>query len=129
MTRMIAFLITALITAFAILAFADPAYAQQAEKVYRIGFLTGNPATLDLGFTKAFLERMRELGYVEGTNISIEWRNHLRNGRRQRAMAAELAVLKPDVIVANGSGDIRALKEATATIPIPIVWSLGEIPL
>lgn len=112
-----------------IICFAQQSFAEQKSQVFRIGFLTGNPANLDLGFTKAFLERMRELGYVEGTNISIEWRHHLRNGRRQRAMAAELAVLKPDVIVANGAGDIRALKEATATIPIPIVMVVGGDPI
>jgi len=112
-----------------IICFAQHSFAEQKSQVFRIGFLTGNPPNLDIGFKKAFLERLRELGYVEGTNIAIEWRHHLRNGRRQRAMAAELAGIKPDVIVANGSGDIRAVKEATATIPIPIVMVVGADPI
>jgi putative ABC transport system substrate-binding protein len=60
---------------------------------------------------------------VEGKNIVIEFRSHEGNQDRQRALAAELARLKVDVIVAVGSGDIRSAKEATATIPIVMVQS------
>jgi putative ABC transport system substrate-binding protein len=64
---------------------------------------------------------LRELGYVEGKNILIEWRSGERSRDRQRALAADLVRLNVDVIVAVGSGDIRAAKEATATIPIVMI--------
>jgi putative ABC transport system substrate-binding protein len=66
---------------------------------------------------------LRELGYIEGKNIIFEWRSGEQSRERQRAMAAELVRLKVDVIVAGGSGDIRAAKEATSTIPIVMVNS------
>jgi putative ABC transport system substrate-binding protein len=64
---------------------------------------------------------LRELGYVEGNNIVIEWRFAAGKQERQRAMASELARLKVDAIVAVGTGDIRAAKEASTTIPIVMV--------
>jgi putative ABC transport system substrate-binding protein len=92
------------------------ASAQQPTKVprvgYMIGFLSSSPET------EAFRQGLRELGYVEGKNILIEWRADEGNRDRQRAIAAELVRLKVDVIVAVGGGDIRAAKEATSTIPI-----------
>jgi putative tryptophan/tyrosine transport system substrate-binding protein len=93
-----------------------PAEAQQPAKVprigYMIGFLSSSPEA------EAFRQGLRELGYVEGKNILIEWREDEGNRDRQRAIAAELVRLKVDVIVAVGGGDIRAAKEATSTIPI-----------
>jgi putative ABC transport system substrate-binding protein len=93
-----------------------PASAQQPTKVprigYMIGFLSSSPEA------EAFRQGLRELGYVEGKNILIEWRADEGNRDRQRAIAAELVRLKVDVIVAVGGGDIRAAKEATNTIPI-----------
>jgi putative tryptophan/tyrosine transport system substrate-binding protein len=68
--------------------------------------------------TEAFRQGLRELGYVEGKNIVIEWRGADGNRDRQRALAAELVRLKVDVIVASSGGDTRAASEATATIPI-----------
>ena len=89
---------------FALCASAD---AQQTGKVPRIGYLGGatasNPARID-----AFRLGLRELGYVEGKNISIEY----------RALAADLVRLKVDVIVTPGATATRAAKEATSTIPI-----------
>jgi putative ABC transport system substrate-binding protein len=64
---------------------------------------------------------LRELGYVEGKNIVIEWRFAAGQQERQRAMASELARLKVDAIVAVGTGDIRAAREASTTIPIVMV--------
>jgi putative tryptophan/tyrosine transport system substrate-binding protein len=92
--------------------------AQQAVKAPRIGFLTGASLSAAADRNEAFLQGLRELGYVEGKNIVIEWRAWEGKQDRQRLYAAELASLKVDVIVAVGSGDIRAAKEATATIPI-----------
>ncbi len=98
-----------------------PADAQQTGKIPRIGYLTGTPVTADNARIEAFREGLRELGYVEGTNIVFEWRSYDGSQDHQRALAAELVRLKVDVIVAVGSGDIRSAKEATATIPIVMV--------
>jgi putative tryptophan/tyrosine transport system substrate-binding protein len=90
----------------------------QPTKVPRIGYVTGSPLSPISDRTNAFRQGLRELGYVEEKNIFIEWRSAEGNRDRQRALAAELVRLKVDIIVAGGSGDIRAAKEATSTIPI-----------
>ena len=97
-----------------------PAQAQQPTKVNRIGYLVG-PSSASSARYEAFRQGLRELGYVEGKNIVIEWRSSEGNRDRQRALAAELVGLKVDVIVAVGGGDVRIAKEATATIPIVMV--------
>jgi putative ABC transport system substrate-binding protein len=94
-----------------------PVGAQQPTKVPRIGFITGSPSVFP-GRIEAFREGLRELGYVEGTNIAIEYRYG--EGRRDRlpALAAELVRLKVDIIVSGGPTITGFLKEATTTIPI-----------
>jgi putative ABC transport system substrate-binding protein len=99
--------------------------AQQPKKVSRIGFLTGASLSSQSARNEAFRQGLRELGYVEGKNIVIEWRSWEGKSDRQRAFAAELVRLNVDVIVAAGSGDIRAAKEATGTIPI-VMLSGGD---
>src|SRR5262245_58265166 len=101
--------------------FAD---AQQ-PKIPRIGYLTN--ASLTSARRENFRQGLRELGYVEGKNIVIEWRTGEGNLDRQRALAAELVHLKVDVVVAVGSGDIRAVREVTTAIPIVMV--LGGDPV
>jgi putative ABC transport system substrate-binding protein len=96
------------------------AQAQQPAKVARIGYLVG-PSSASSARYEAFRQGLRELGYVEGKNIVIEWRSSEGNRDRQRALVAELMRLKVDVIVAVGAGDIRIAKEATTTIPIVMV--------
>jgi putative ABC transport system substrate-binding protein len=91
--------------------------AQPPEKVPRIGYL-GGTSTSTSSRIEAFRQGLRELGYVEGKNIVIEWRHAEANPGRQRALAAELVRLKVDVIVTPGATDTRTAKEATATIPI-----------
>jgi putative ABC transport system substrate-binding protein len=93
--------------------------AQQPAKVPRIGYLTGSPLSSDR--IEAFRRGLRELGYVEGKKIIIEFRSHEGKPDRRRVLAADLVCLKVDAIVAVGSGDIRSAKEATATIPIVMV--------
>jgi putative ABC transport system substrate-binding protein len=112
-----------------ILVLADfrPAEAQKPPKVPRIGFLTGSSLSSQLARNEAFRQSLRELGYVEGKDISIEWRSYEGNLDRQRAFADELVRLKVDIIVAVGSGDIQAAKEATSTIPI--VMMVGGDPV
>ena len=95
------------------------AEAQQTGKVYRIGYLTtsgaGSPATNSMYI--ALLQGLRELGYVEGQNLVIEYRSPKRKHRLKTA--AELARLKVDVIVTSPAPPwIRAAKRATRTIPI-----------
>jgi putative ABC transport system substrate-binding protein len=97
------------------------AQAQQPAKLPRIGYLGGGSLSASAARREAFQQGLRDLGYVEGKNIVFEWRYWEGQQDRQRARAAELVRLKVDVIVAGGSGDIRAAKEATATIPIVMI--------
>src|SRR5438309_1655070 len=101
-----------------LLALSFPAAAQQPTKVPRIGYLTAASLSAISGRTEAFRHGLRDLGYLEGKNIVIEWRSP--EGKRDRlpGLAAELVHLKVDVIVTGGEGATRAAKEATATIPI-----------
>jgi len=94
------------------------AEAQQAGKVYRIGFLTSRPGLPATNSTYiALLQRLRELGYVEGQNLVPEYRSGKRKHRPK--MAADLVRLKVDVIVVpHGPPSIRAAQRATRTIPI-----------
>jgi putative ABC transport system substrate-binding protein len=96
-----------------------PVWAQQPTNMAKIGFLTGGGH--DSARNDAFRQGLRELGYVEGKNTVIEWRAAERKPGRLAALAADLVRLKVDVIVVTGLGDLRAAKEATATIPIVMV--------
>ena len=91
------------------------ARAQQAGKVARIGYLAvRSPMSAD----EVFLQGLRELGWIEGQNISIERRFSAGNFDRLKEFAAELVGLKVDVIVAVASAGTQAAKAATASIPI-----------
>lgn len=91
------------------------AEAQQSTKLPRIGFLAGTKPAAVAARVAAFQQGLREIGYVEGKNIVVEYR--YAEGDAERELAAELARLKVDVIVTAGPTGIRAAKEAT-TIPI-----------
>ncbi len=105
---------------FLISALSQPAEAQQPTKIPRIGWITGASLSSTAPRIEAFRQGLRELGYMEGKNIFIEWRAADSNPDRQRALVAELVGLKLDVIVTSGGGPTRDAKEATATIPIVI---------
>ena len=92
--------------------------AQQPKKVPRIGFLSGASVSSIGARIEAFRHGLRELGYVEGKNIVIEWRYGEEKLDRLPALAAELVRLKVDVIVTRGPASTRAAKQATVTIPI-----------
>jgi putative ABC transport system substrate-binding protein len=94
------------------------AAAQQPKHVPRVGFLGGSSASAYSGFIDAFRKSLRDLGYVEGQNIAIEYR--YADGKRDRLsdLSADLIRLKVDVILVSGSLAIGALKNATKTIPI-----------
>jgi len=99
------------------------AYAQPKPRVWRVGFLAqrSRPAALDPDIYGAFPRGMRELGYVEGKNLVIEWRFADGSIERLAGLAKELAALKPDVIVAGATPSVQAAHRATATIPIVFV--------
>ena len=97
------------------------AEAQQTGKVYRIGYLGPSSATAVSRFTESFRQGLRELGWVEGQNIVIEYRFAEGQFDRLPDLAAELVRLKVDVIVAIPTPAAVAAKNATATIPIVMV--------
>ena len=98
------------------------AEAQQTKKVPRIGFLLAFSSSSDRERVEAFRQGLRELGYVEGQNVLVEYRYV--GGKADESpnkLAAELVRLRVDLIVAGGgSGLARAVKETTKTIPIVI---------
>jgi len=108
-----------------VLALGGIAEAQQAKKVARIGYLSfGSPSTIPARI-EAFRQGLRELGYVEGKNIFIEWRSAEGNADHLPSLAAELVRLKVDVIVTNGPYSTRAAKAATVNIPI-VMAAVGD---
>src|SRR5918999_430104 len=92
--------------------------AQQPKKLPIIGYLGGATAEGQVSRIAAFQQGLRELGYVEGKNIVVQYRYAEENHDRLPALAADLVRLKVDVIVTGGGGITRAAKEATNTIPI-----------
>jgi putative ABC transport system substrate-binding protein len=105
-----------LITAGALLA-APLVEAQQAAKVARIGWLTHNLVP-NRHLLEAFRQGLRDLGYVEGRNVVIEYRDAEGKAQRLPALAAELVALKVDVIVTVSNTTALAAKQATSTVPI-----------
>jgi putative ABC transport system substrate-binding protein len=93
--------------------------AAQPKKIPRIGYLSARDSASDLSRSEAILSGLRELGYIEGQNIAIEYRYADGKRERFRELAAELVRLKVDIIVvAGGDPTIRAAMDATKTIPI-----------
>src|SRR5215470_15551889 len=89
-----------------------PAYGQQPAKIAHIGILTTFAPSVIAARIEGFRQGLRELGYVEGKNIVIEWRSTDGNSDRLPALAAELVGLKVDVLVSPGPTATRAFKEA-----------------
>ena len=108
--------------ATALLTTAPPIAAQQPTKVPRIGFLGASSASVLVARIEAFRQGLRDLGYVEGKNIVIEWRSAEGKLDGLPALAAELVRLKVDVIVTTGPAPTRPAKEATSTIPIVMAF-------
>ncbi len=93
----------------------------QQSGIPRIGFLgPGNPA-VDSPQVLAFRRGLRDLGWLEGQTVAIEYRWAEGNPQRLPALARDLTQLKVDVIVTSGTGAVRAAKEATSTIPIVFI--------
>ena len=97
---------------------------RQAARVPRVGFLGGNVAEER---SEGFRAGMRDLGYLEGQNVVIEWR--FADGRLERLpeLAAELVRLPVDVLVADGTAAVRPAKDATDTIPIVMAQSVSPV--
>ena len=101
-----------------LLALPFPAQAQQPTKVTPIGYLSSVSLSANAARIEAFRQGLRELSYVEGGNIVIEWRSAEGKSDRLPTLAAELVRLKVHIIVTNGGVATRAAKVATSTIPI-----------
>jgi putative tryptophan/tyrosine transport system substrate-binding protein len=98
-------------------------FAQQKDKVWRVGLLMPQrrPASIETHYYGAFLQGMRELAYVEGTNLKAEWRFADGDTARLPSLAAELVQSKADAIVASGLYSMDAARDATSMIPIVMV--------
>ena len=116
------FLLTSLAGALAAPLAAD---TQQAGRMYRIGYLLDGrpPDQTPSPPLRALEETLRDLGYVEGRNLVFERRFAALKYDRLPDLAAELVRLKPDVIVTGGNPAIAALKRATTTVPIVMLWA------
>ena len=106
------------LSAVLLLAHIDLAQAQQPKKVPRIGYLSATSPSVNPTRIEAFRQGLRELGYVEGKNIIIEWRYAEGKLDRVGELAADLMRLKVDVIVTGGPTITPAVKRTTTTIPI-----------
>ncbi|MGH8067351.1 MAG: ABC transporter substrate-binding protein, partial [Candidatus Entotheonellia bacterium] len=118
------------IVAFTLNLLATPlaAHAQPATKVYRIGWLSaGPPPPTPTVQIQAFQQGLRDLGYVEGQNLVMEYRYGERKAERLREVAAELVQLQVDVIVAVGASGTRGAQRATRTIPIVMTGNYDPV--
>jgi len=103
------------------------ARAQQANKLPRIGFLGSGAAAAQGQWVAAFLQRLRELGWIEGRNLTIEYRWAEGSSDRAAVLAAEFVRLKVDVIVTYANPMVVATKKVTSAIPI--VFAAAADPL
>jgi putative tryptophan/tyrosine transport system substrate-binding protein len=113
----------------AALAFAGAARAQ-AEKVWQIAFLTprARPSETEHdSFSRAFLQGMSELGYVEGKNLAVEWRYAAGDYAKLPNFARKLVSLNPTAIVTYGTAAARVLKETTSSIPIVVAAAVDLV--
>jgi ABC-type uncharacterized transport system substrate-binding protein len=99
------------------------AQAQQPGKIPWIGYLAG----AGFGPSPAFVQGLRDLGYVEGKNIALVFRTGEGKTERYSDLAAELVRLKVDIVIADGSSPTLALKKATSTIPIVMTTSTDPV--
>jgi putative tryptophan/tyrosine transport system substrate-binding protein len=110
------------LSTLAVLFFAhSAAFAQMAERVYRVGVLAHG----GLRPIESFRERLRQLGWIEGRNIRFDYRSTEGDDNRQPALAAELVALPVDLILTWGTPAALAAKRATAVIPI-VMGAIGD---
>ena len=101
--------------------------AQQPAKLPTIGLLAPNTPSLDSHRVGAFVQRLRELGWIEGRNVAIEYRWGEGRNERLAEFAAEFIRLKVDIIVTSGTPQVAAAKQATSVIPI--VFAVANEPV
>jgi putative tryptophan/tyrosine transport system substrate-binding protein len=101
------------------------AHAQQTGKIFRIGFLDNSTAAGSAVLVDAFRQELRKLGWIEGKNITIEYRFAEQKNERLPELAADLVRLKIDLIVVTGGPAALAAKGATSTIPI-VIAQVGD---
>jgi putative ABC transport system substrate-binding protein len=94
------------------------ARAQQPDKMWRIGFLGASTASNQNQWTAAFVQQLRELGWVEGRNLVIQYRWAEGNFDRSAQIIGEFVRLNVDVIVTHATPNVIAAKQTTSTIPI-----------
>jgi putative ABC transport system substrate-binding protein len=116
-----------------LLATASIGQAQQTGKIFRIGFLDASTASGMAVMLEAFRQEMRKLGWIEGKNITIEYRFAEQKPDRLAELAADLARLKVDLILVSGAQPASAAKSATTTIPIVTttvsLWEPAWLPV
>jgi putative tryptophan/tyrosine transport system substrate-binding protein len=118
----------AVLILFAMLfALCDSAYAQQAGKILRIGFLDNSTASGMAVLVNAFRQELSSLGWIDGKNIAIEYRFAEQKLERLPELSADLVRLKFDLIVAVGTAATLAAKSTTATIPIVTLGSVDPV--
>jgi putative ABC transport system substrate-binding protein len=116
-----------LLLATVLLTTAPTAGAQQAGKIFRIGFLDASTASANAVLLDAFRQELKKLGWIEGKNIAIEYRFAEQKPERLPELAADLVRLKVDLIVVSGLTMALAAKKATTTIPIVMATSADPV--
>ena len=106
-------------------ALCSSTHAQQAGKIFRIGFLDPSTASGSAVLVDAFRHELNKLGWIEGKNITVEYRFAEQKLERLPELAADLVRLKVDLIVVTGTPQALAAKKATTTIPI-VMTSVGD---
>jgi putative ABC transport system substrate-binding protein len=108
-------------------ALCSAAEAQQTGKIFRIGFLDNSTASSIAVFVEAFRQELSKLGWIEGKNITVEYRFAEQKLERLPELAADLVRLKVDLIVTSGGTTPLAAKGATSTIPIVMTGSVDPV--
>src|ERR1700720_434952 len=106
-------------------ALCSPVHAQQTGKIFRIGFLDLGTASSSAVLLEAFRQELNKLGWIEGKNITIEYRFAEQKPERVPELAVDLVRLRVDLIVVTGLPPALAAKKATAAIPI-VMTNVGD---
>ena len=109
------------------LASVPPSVAQQPKKVHRLGYLSSFEPAVDSARAEGIQLALRELGYIKGQNIAVEYRYAEGKPERQPELAAELLRLKVDLILVTGDISIRAAKNVTKTVPIVMTTAANPV--
>jgi ABC-type uncharacterized transport system substrate-binding protein len=118
---------SAVLILISVLVICTPAQAQETGKNFRIGFLDSSTASGMAVLIDAFRQEMSKLKWIEGQNITIEYRFTEQKRERLPELTAELVRLKPDLIVVTSGPAALAVKKATTTIPIVVTTSVDPV--